>query len=217
MNTVILGASRGLGYELSKTAASQGARVTGFARKGELLATLEQEFQSFSARIADFTRPEGQQTVLSYLTEQPIDKIFYVAGGGPYGPFEKPDWKDHEWAWEVTFKFPAKILHTLARMPQKPQIILVGSSIAEADGDPKAASYASAKHALRGLQQSLNKENPEWDVRLFSPGYMDTDMLPASAPVRAQGVYSPRQIAEELWSWSLDPSARTKTYPKHPR
>jgi short-subunit dehydrogenase len=215
MRTAILGATRGLGRELAKIA-SLHTQVTGFARKTQALEELRKELgPNFTPVAADFAKPEGQTKTLNALLDDPaFNKIFYVAAGGPYGAFHEREWKDHEWAWEVSFKFPARLLYTLAKTGAQPQVILIGSSVAESAADPKAAAYASAKHALKGLQQTLKAEN----VRLFSPGYMDTEMLPKNAPIRAQGVYDPKTIAQELWNWSLkemDASSH-KTYPRHP-
>ncbi len=206
----ILGSSRGLGSALAKLITERGYPTTGFARKLSKYATHPQQ--------TDFTKPEDQEKTIQQILEQATleDKLFYVAGGGPYGPFANRSFKDHEWAWDVTFKFPAKLLHALAKT--KPlQTILVGSAVAESNPDPHAASYAAAKHALKGLVLSLQKEYPQWDLRLFSPGYMDTDMLPRNAPVRAHAICDPADIARDLWDWSLTPATEGhKVYPKHP-
>lgn len=197
---VIFGSSRGLGLELFKHVEDQGLRVSGWSRKQ-----------------GDISRPEGQQLALDSLAAEPASKVFCVAGGGPYGPFHRREWKDHEWAWQVTFAFPARVLHQLARAALKPQAILIGSAVAESSADPLAASYSAAKHALKGLYTSLRAEYPEWDLRLFSPGYIDTDLLPKNAAVRRLGVYDPARLARELWQWTLtaDPGGH-KMYAKHP-
>ena len=79
----------------------------------------------------------------------------------------------------------------------------MGSSVAEDKADPGAASYAAAKHALKGLLESVILEKPDLDVRLFSPGYMDTGMLPQNAWPRQQGLAEdPDAVARRLWQWS---------------
>lgn len=214
---VILGASRGLGRELAKIVCDAGYPVTGFGRKKELLSAIRDEFPLFEYRVADFSKIDGQDLAIQYLLETPFNRLFCVAGGGPYGTFGERAFRDHDWAWEVTFRTPARVLHALAQAKRFEQVILVGSSIAEGAGDARAASYASAKHALKGLHASLRLEYPEWDVRLFSPGYMDTEMLPSNAPVRDGGVYQPAAIAAELWTWALSADyGGHKVYPRHP-
>lgn len=214
---VILGASRGLGAELVRAACAATYPVVGFGRKEEPLRQLREAFPLFEYTAADFSSAVGQKTVIQQIQDLSFSKLFYVAGGGPYGAFGSKNWDAHEWAWEVTFRFPAKLLHFLAQGHRFEQVILVGSSVAEDQGDKSAASYASAKHALKGLWSSLRLDYPEWDLRLFSPGYMDTALLPKTAAVRQRGVYSPRQVAEQLWTWSLTADYGGHTLlPKHP-
>jgi len=197
---VIFGSSRGLGGELYKHVESLGHPVAGWSRKN-----------------GDFSKPEGQELALNFLAAEPVSKVFCMAGGGPYGPYHRNEWKDHAWAWQVTFAFPARVLHLLAARPEKPQVILIGSAVAENAADPNAASYCAAKHALKGLFSTLRADYPKWDLRLFSPGYIDTDLLPKNAAVRRGGVYDPAQLARELWSWTLTEDARGhKMYAKHP-
>jgi short-subunit dehydrogenase len=193
---LILGASRGLGAELVRAACGATYPVIGFGRKEAPLKALRENFPLFDYVSADFSTESGQNTVLAHIKDVPFSKLIYVAGGGPYGDFGSKKWAAHEWAWEV---------------------VLVGSSVAEASADKSAASYAAAKHALKGLWSSLRLDYPDWDLRLFSPGYMNTELLPANAPVREKGVYSPRDVAEELWTWSLSAdNGGHRVYPKHP-
>lgn len=188
-HVAIFGASRGLGQSLARHISEKDIRVSGFSRKGPF--------------ASDFTTEAGCLTVEKFLLEDPPDRIFFMAAGGPFGAFESKAWKDHQWAWNLTFLFPARILHFLLKHNLKPQTILIGSSVAENAGDQNAASYCAAKHALLGLYRTLRLENPDWDLRLYSPGYMDTPLLPPHAAVRNQGIHSPEAVARELWQWSL--------------
>ncbi len=207
----ILGASRGLGSCLAKVAAMAGSDVRGFARKAG------PAYDRVTYHLADFSNEEGQCAVLENLLSHPVERVFITVGGGPFGPYGQREFKDHLWAWQVTFLFPARVVHALMATGRSCQIILTGSSVAESHGDPGAASYASAKHALHGLHSSLRLENPEWDLRLFSPGYMDTTLLPRNAAVRSVGVWAPEQVAEDLWEWALGPDkGGHRVYQRHP-
>lgn len=198
---MIFGSSRGLGAALRQHIEAQQIPVAGWSRVN-----------------GDLSTDKGQAHALEFLlSEEPASKVFCVAGGGPYGPYHSQPWGAHEWALQVSFIFPAKVLHVLAARAVKPQVVLIGSSVAETAPDPNAASYCAAKHALRGLFYTIKSEYPAWDVRLFSPGYIDTQLLPKNAAVRSKGVYDPKVLARELWSWTLtnDPVGH-KMYPKHP-
>jgi NAD(P)-dependent dehydrogenase (short-subunit alcohol dehydrogenase family) len=209
----IMGASRGLGRELVNVALGAGAEVIAFSRRRS--EDFPPEVRFFAG---DFAREEGQVEILERIQAEPaLTRVFVLAGGGPYGDYGAHQWKDHLWAWQVSFLFPARVVHALMAGRRDVQIVLCGSSVAEQAGDPGAASYASAKHALRGLHASLRLEAPEFDVRLFSPGYMDTELLPKNAPARTLGVWSPIRVAAELWSWALGPdNGGHRVYPRHP-
>lgn len=214
---LILGASRGLGAELVKHICHLGFPTFGYGRKVQPLNALRESYPLFSYKVADFSTRTGQDEVLRDLITENYSKVILVAGGGPYGPFHEREMKDHQWAWEVTFHFQARVLHALAVAGRQSQVIVVGSAVAEAAPDPLAASYCAAKHALKGLVLSVRAENPGWDIRLFSPGYMDTELLPKNAAVRQRGVYAPAQVAQELWTWGLSADdTGHKVYPKHP-
>lgn len=215
---IIFGASRGLGAELVKQISSRRYPVVGFGRKAAPLQALRESYPLFEYRVADLATRNGQDEAIRYLLTENYSKAFCVLGGGPYGLFKDSEWKDHQWAWEVTFQFQARVAHALLLAKKlDEQLIFIGSSVAESSADPLAASYCAGKHALKGLFASLRAENPGWDIRLFSPGYMDTEMLPANAAVRKLGVYSPAQMAEDLWTWSLSADKTGhRVYPKHP-
>jgi short-subunit dehydrogenase len=195
----IIGASRGLGAAIVRTAPENHA-ILALARNQERLQSLQKQmgprldFQALDV-TAEF------EAVLHAVQTFGATKVFYLAGGGPYGSFQDKDWKDHLWAWEVTFLAAARLVHALLRQTLPPQIVLCGSSIAEDKGDPRAASYASAKHALKGLYETLKLENAKVDVRLFSPGYLDTELLPKGAAVRYKGVWNPEEVAKRFWDW----------------
>lgn len=136
------------------------------------------------------------------------DIFIHCAGGGPYGLFHEKKFKSHEWALRVNLLSYMQITHTL--LNQKPrkimQMIAVGSSIAESQPDPGAASYSTAKHALLGFSANLRAEYPEIDIRVFSPGYMNTPMLPAQKVIElGQKCLKVDEVAQHFVRWMVDP------------
>ena len=109
-----------------------------------------------------------------------------MAGGGPHGKFQSKEFKDHLWAYKLNLLFPAELIHWSLRNLSLKQFVLVGSSVAESNADPLASSYSSAKHGLKGLVSSINAEGCDFDLRLFSPPYMDTDLLPNNSQPYAE-------------------------------
>lgn len=216
---LILGASRGLGAALVKYLGELNVPALGVARKELPLENLRSLHPQFEYRLADFASSTGQDSVLEILRAEIFSKVFYIAGGGPYAKFASREWKDHQWALNVSFILAARVAHELlSANVRATQLILVGSAVAETEADPMAASYSAAKHALKGLWATLAKEEPAADIRLFSPGYTNTEMLPANAAVRQLGVYEPARLARELWAWTLTAADKSghKLYPKHP-
>ena len=201
-NIAILGASRGLGYQLACNLKSQ-AHLCLISRKVE---NITQEFEpQHVVKSFDFTKEQSWSEVIDLLRSQNVHRVFYVAGGGPHGSFALKDWKDHQWAYKLNFLFPSYLLHAgLKNSELFQQFIYVGSSVCEDQPDPKGASYCASKHAMKGLISSIQKEKPNLDVRLFSPGYMDTDMLPPQAIPRKNhmNLLSPKEVAGELWQWA---------------
>ncbi len=184
---ILLGAGKGLGFSFGQLVKSRYPNISLFVA-------------SRSVNGFDFSKADLFEYYAEKIVEFGADRIFYFAGGGPYGPFSKFEWKDHVWSMNVTFGFPAYLLNYLGKEKLTTrQITFIGSAIAETRPDPNAAMYCASKHALKGLIETLNQEGYPIPITLFSPGYMNTQMLPKSAWPREQGLVSePETIAQEL-------------------
>lgn len=163
--------------------------------EGHLIQWIPYEF--------DVTSADLDQALHEIKTHR-ITHVIYFPGGGPYGDFAAKAWKDHVWSFKVGLLFPLQLAHALMQ-PEFDfieQLVFVGSSVAE-DGDPYASSYAAGKAALAAWFHSVVAEKPRIDLRLFSPGYMDTPLLPPNAFPRQRegGILSPLPVAETLFRW----------------
>lgn len=188
-----LGASRGLGASVVKRLSENAnLEVVSVSRKADKFKL-------------DFSKPDEQKKVFELIREVQPTRIFYFAGGGPFGKFADKEWKDHQWSLEVNFLFPARLLnHVMKNNLGLKQIVFVGSLVAENKAHPMAASYGAGKSAMRALLESVNtEEKNSVDIRLFSPGYMDTEMLPKNAYPRREGMklLSPNFVAEKFCEW----------------
>ncbi|MCC6138560.1 MAG: SDR family oxidoreductase [Bdellovibrionaceae bacterium] len=158
--------------------------------------------------LCDLSQEESVSELLKILDREQPKYVFCIPGGGPYGKFSAKEWKDHSWGLSVTLLAPMRITHHLLRSAYCEQIILVGSAIAESSADPNAASYCAAKHGLKGFASTLVEEVSGKDIRLFSPGYMATDMLPANAAVKTgKTPVDPMLVAREFVQWARIPKA----------
>ena len=209
MNRIaILGASRGLGWALYSELVETNKEISFFlsSRKiNEKVKTLYENTKLKTQLIPqDFSKTPVDPHFVKILEQFRPTILVYVAGGGPYGEFQTKKWSDHIWALNTTFIYPAELLHHILASPQSwislQKIIFVGSAVAEQSPDPNAASYAAAKHALKGLVSSIQQESVKSPkIELFSPGYMQTELLPGNSWPVAQGlVESPNTVAQKL-------------------
>ncbi|MBL7545251.1 MAG: SDR family oxidoreductase [Bdellovibrionaceae bacterium] len=184
---ILLGAGRGLGLSFSSLVK-------------RCYPEIELFIASRSINGFDFSKTDLFEFYAEKIVEFDADRVFYFAGGGPYGPFSKFEWKDHLWSLNVTFGFPAYLLNYLGKNnPKIRQMIFIGSAIAESQPDPHAGMYCASKHALKGLVESLKKEGYPIALTLFSPGYMNTAMLPKAAwPREKSRVDEPEAVAQQL-------------------
>ena len=207
-----LGCSRGLGQAvtLEMNRRSLCSRALLAARSTSSLQELGKSMD-FPNKILtiDFYKEESLEVLFAELKQLEPSRMFYFAGGGPYGNFQEKNWKDHQWALQVSFLTPAKILHYLMQSQFKnlKQIVFIGSDIADSKADPMASSYAASKHGLKGLIMSVQEEKPDFDLRLFRPGYMNTSMLPKNSKPRAEGLplLEVEKGASQFVDWVMDP------------
>ena len=218
---VFLGASKGLGHAvasqwISKSLCCDALMV---ARTQEpMIEIASQSPSNHQVFPCDLATSSAIPGLVQEIQAFEPHRIFYFAGGGPFGTFEKKEWKDHQWALQLSFLTPAEIIHHFCRNPIESlkQIVVIGSKIADNKPDPNAASYAAAKHGLRGLINSLQEEEiaQRIDLRLFRPGYMDTNLLPPNAKPRKtnQPLPTAKEMANQFTTWVRDPkAAKTKT------
>jgi NAD(P)-dependent dehydrogenase (short-subunit alcohol dehydrogenase family) len=191
----VIGASRGLGAAIV-------AALHKMDPASPILGISRKQAPSCHWSAADLSTDAGQEAALKALGDFAPATVICCVGGGPFGAFAAKAWRDHQWSYQVSLLFPARLAHwALGFRPYLRQLVLVGSSVAEDQADPGAGSYSSAKHGLRGLHATLVREEPKIDVRLYSPGYMDTHMLPPNAHVRQRPIWRPEDVAGDLLEW----------------
>lgn len=214
LSWLLVGASRGLGAEFAAVLKRQqpSAQITVVSRKAPAL-------QDAKWLQADISKASEQDRVIEHVQQNEFENVVYFAGGGPYGPLQNREWKDHQWALEVTFLFAARLTHALLKQSSPPKsLTFIGSSVAESAGDAGASSYSAAKWALKGFFESLILEQSAIELRLFSPGYMDTGLLPRAAFPREKTIWNPKLVAEDLFEFLMTsrPGSRRQLTPYPP-
>lgn len=194
----ILGCGRGFGAKIVHDWEKKFPTDELFLSSRSVLSDKHQVFQS------DFSKETSVVELIEKIREFAPERLFYFAGGGPYGPYLDKKWQSHAWALNVSLITPMKLAQEL--LPGLQQLIFTGSAVAESAVDINAASYSAAKHGLLGFVKTL-KDESEQDIRLFSPTYMDTEMVPVDSAPRANGACLPLELASsEFINWAQETS-----------
>ena len=211
MKTVLLiGASRGIGFELASQYIADGWRVIATARSDDGLARLK-GLGAQTLRL-DVANPASNSGLSWLLDGEKIDLAIYVAGVGDRETTLSPPTRE---------KFDL-LMHTNAMGPMMvlPQI---APMLAEASGTfaaisshfgsltltetSMAALYRMSKVALNMYIRCAQHDFPDIGCLALHPGWVQTDMGGAQAPLTAeQSAASLRQTLERV---------RTQQRPEH--
>jgi len=211
MTTVLLlGASRGIGLELARQYRAEGWRVIATARSAEGLERL-QALGCETLRV-DVAAPAGNSGLAWQLDGEKLDLAIYVAGAMDRANAPQPPTRE---------AFDA-VMHTnvMGAMQVIPQILpmlqeargtlacissVMGSQQETTSGS--AWLYRVSKAALNMVVRCVQAETPDVTVLALHPGWVQTDMGGAQAPLTPeQSATSLRQTLEGI---------RTQHAPKH--
>lgn len=191
-----MGGSRGIGLAIGKILEAEAELM--IVSRG----LCSDKFPKATCIQLDMTDEKSIHELFVRLRDFNPKRIFYVAGGGPYGEFSKKDFKDHLWAYQLNLLTPAKLLQWGLKV-EIGQMIFFGSAIAESSPDPMSSSYSSSKHGLLGLVTSVRAEKPKTDLRVYSPGYTATSLLPKKAQEKHKEVLlDPALVARDFIQWA---------------
>ncbi|MGH1329747.1 MAG: SDR family NAD(P)-dependent oxidoreductase [Paracoccaceae bacterium] len=173
----IIGASQGIGAALAQTWAAQGARLILSARSSAPLETLAAALgPEHIALSLDVTKRESLDSAAAKIAQiGPIDRVINLAA--LYDPGKVTDLDPIKAAQIITANLTgsfhiAQIAPSLLRAGG--QLALCGS-VAGYIGLPQGQIYSATKAGVINLAESLRAEwAPRYDVRLISPGFVDT-------------------------------------------
>ncbi|MGZ9128332.1 MAG: SDR family NAD(P)-dependent oxidoreductase [Candidatus Binatia bacterium] len=176
---VISGASRGLGLELARQFAYEGANLILLARDEDSLLRSASELGALGARVTpivcDITRSSDVQKSVESIVRQTggIDVLINNAGIIQVGPFENMTVDDYEQSMQVHFRGPLYLIQRVVPMMQAARFgrIVNIASIGGKVAVPHLLPYVASKFALVGLSEGLRAE-------LLKDGIYVTTVMP---------------------------------------
>jgi NAD(P)-dependent dehydrogenase (short-subunit alcohol dehydrogenase family) len=181
---LITGGSRGLGLEMARLFAEEGAQLALAARNASTLETARVELEKLGARIltipCDVRRQDDMQSAVQETIRHfgRLDVLVNNAGVIQVGPFEEMTLKDYEEAMATHAWGPLYAIEEAVPQMRKQgsgRIVNI-SSIAGKIGVPHLLPYVMSKFALAGLSEGLRTEVADDGIRVTTvyPGLMRT-------------------------------------------
>lgn len=211
--TLVTGSSSGIGRELARELARQGARLIVTARREDRLRELVDELQEagteIHAVVGDITDPAVRTSLRETVEEHfgALDLLINNAGVGAIGHFARADEARLRRIMEVNFFAPAELTRSaipLLKSGTRPMIVNIGSVLGHV-GIPKKSEYVASKFALHGWSDALRCElAPQGiDVLLVSPSTTKSEFFDNvlekrdTLPWLALGGQSSRSVAKK--------------------
>jgi short-subunit dehydrogenase len=184
---IVTGASSGIGKEIARELARQGARLVIGARREDRLRQVADEIAGGGGRVeivvGDISDPAVRQKIIdtAQAAYGGLDLLVNNAGLGAMGRFEKSSAETLRRVMEVNFFSLVEMTRLalpLLRQGRRPMLVNV-SSILGRRGVPHNSEYAASKFAVHGFSESLRAElaRDGIDVLVVSPGTTETEFF----------------------------------------
>ena len=181
---LIVGASRGLGFELAKQYAEKGDHVFATARSDQYPNTGPINITYISG--IDVAKEDAGSKIVSTIKEQSLQTVIITAGYFATESFDEPKWEDEIKMYTTSSIGPVFIVHHLVKaglLSNGAKVVLVSSESGsitlrhESEGGGNYGHHAS-KAALNmvGKLLSLDLKDKGICVGIVHPGFMRTDM-----------------------------------------
>lgn len=177
---LITGGGTGVGADMARGFAAQGANVIISGRRSEPLEAVVEQTKGIRAIAADVT--SETEVAALFQAAGPVSIVIANAGASTSAPFGKTTLDD--WNAMLAVNLTGVFLTLRAGLNQMNgwgRLISVAST-AGLKGYPYVAPYVAAKHGVVGMTRALALEIARKDITVnaLCPGFLDTEMTDRS-------------------------------------
>jgi short-subunit dehydrogenase len=207
---LVTGASSGIGAELARQLAAEGANLVLVARRTDRLQELATELTGQGARVCvlrgDVTREGDMEAAVAAAVQQfgQLDLLVANAGFGVAGRFESLSLDDYRRQFETNVYGVLRTVRAgVAELRRVRGQLVVMGSVAGHVALAGASPYAMSKFAIRAFTDAIDGELRPQGVRvtLVSPGFVSSEIR----RVNNQGVLR-EQAADPIPAWLRVPT-----------